>query len=99
MIDSVRLCLLVMFLVVGLIYTGDVIRYSRQATNIHPEWKGRIWVLGILGVVGYAAFMLSVWFRYYIPQLERWSTQLLVIMAIGIPIGIAHRILLRRILR
>lgn len=98
MIDSARLCLVTAFLLGGLVYTGEVIYYSRRAVQARSEWKGRIWILGIFGIVGYAAFMLFIWFPHYVPQLRQWSMPLGIMMFIGIPTAIAHRILLRRIL-
>lgn len=99
MVDSVRLCLLVMFLLIGLTHTGEVIYYSRRAIEMRPEWKGRIWILGILGIVGYVAFMLLIWFPYYVPSLKQWSTLLFAVMVGGMSAALAHRLLLRRMLR
>ena len=98
MIDAARLCLLITFLLAGLVYTIQVFYHSRRVMHEYPQWTGRIWTLGILSWVGYIAFMLLMWFPHYIPQLNQWTTPLFAIMAVGILAGIVYQILIRRIL-
>jgi hypothetical protein len=97
MVKVVSIVLLIVMLLLGLVSFGETVYYSRRAARVRPEWKGRIWILGILGATIWPAFVL-LWIPDLVPQRELWNVPLCGLLVIGGVAAIVYRTLLRRVL-
>ncbi len=84
-------------LLLGVINAAETIYYTRRAVHARPEWKDRIWILAILQIAVWPAFIL-LWIPGLVPQREMWNVPLCGFLVVSGAGAIAYRILMRRIL-